>query len=219
MFLSNLGKYFLLAPIFALFLLACGSSQTNENRPVEIKVETKSEFPFSTKEPEVYQADIVAGAGGVEDKWFAARKGDKWRIDFFVNGELVYSQIRNDRMFSIDHKKKSYSSEPVGSAESTVFTELTANFFSGKEYREFEEVSRQGGLVKYKVRKSDVSKDEIMIDIDTKTGVIVKQEFSAADGSAKFVYEVKNLKTEVDDSIFSIPAGFREAPDTGKKTK
>ncbi len=220
MFLSNLRKYFLFVSSFALIFQACGSSQTNENKPAQIKVEAKSEFPFSTKEPEIYQGDFVAGDAIHQDRWFVARKGDKSRIDYFADGAMVRSQIINDRLFLIDHKKKTFAAAASSGSDASVFGAMTQNFFGGKEYRDFEEVSRNDGLITYKVRNSPTAKGEILIDIDTRSGMIVRQEFtSAGDPPIKFVYEIKNFRTDVDDAVFAIPVGYREVVDIRKKSK
>jgi hypothetical protein len=219
MFLSNPRKSFLLAGFFALFFQACGSPQSNENKPVPLTIETKSEFPFPTKEPEIYQGDFIVGNGQFEDKWFVARKGDKWRLDFFSNGEMRRSEIRADRSYSIDHSRKIFAETPENNylpSDPLFFDDMTHNFFKGKEYREFEEIGRADGLIKYKVRNDATSKDSVLISIDASSGMIVRQEFTAVNGQLEnglpvsFIYEIRNLKTDVDDSIFAIPEGFKK---------
>ena len=59
------------------------------------------------------------------------------------------------------------------------FSELTRNFFRGEEHREFDEIGRENGQIKYKVRDTDQSAGEIVIYIDAASGIMVKQEFTA----------------------------------------
>ncbi|HEX3101232.1 MAG TPA: hypothetical protein VHQ01_05550, partial [Pyrinomonadaceae bacterium] len=170
-------------------------------------------------EPETFQADLVMTSGKDEDHWFVARKGNKWRYDIFRRGDRLISQLSSDKLYYIDHQKKSYWEMPVSSnpgGEPGYFSELTRNFFRGEEHREFDEIGRENGQIKYKVRETDQSAGEIFIYIDAASGVMVKQEFTAkksensAEPPVSFVYEVRNLKMDVDDSVFDIPQGYRK---------
>lgn len=228
MFLSNPRKYFLLIGFCALIFQGCGSSQTSTNKEVVFTNEAKSKFPFSTKEPETFQADLVMTSGKDEDHWFVARKADKWRYDILRGGERWISQLRSDKLYYIDHPKKVFwempgSSNPGG--DPGYFSELTRNFFRGEEHREFDEIGRENGQIKYKVRDTDQSAGEIFIYIDAASGIMVKQEFTGkksengAEPPVSFVYEVRNLKMDVDDGVFDIPQGYKktETPKPGQK--
>ena len=210
MFLSNPRKFFLLASSFALVLQACGSSPGNENRPAFVPVETKSEFPFSTKEPEVYQGDFVVIAGGNETRWFMARRGDNWRFDTFYGTERLITEMNSGQIYHIDHQQKLYASAP----SSGMIARPATNFFSGKQYHEFEMTSEEVGIVRYRVKNSDALTDEILISIDKASGMIVRQEFTGRNTETglpvSYVYEIRNLKLEADDSVFAIPAGYRK---------
>lgn len=207
MLLSNPFKYFLLVCFIALSLQACGSSQSNENRPANIIVPTTGEFPFSTKEPEIYQAELTVDSGAFRDKWVVARKKASWRIDFFDNGEPSRTQLNSDAVYLIDHKRKIFTTN-AGTGDPV--NELTDQFFKGKEYRKFEETSREGSVVKYKIARTN-GKGDVLISVDEETGVMMRQEFAASgEGAIAFVYEVKDLKLEVDDSVFQIPAGYKK---------
>ena len=206
MFLSNPRKFFLLTLFCVTFFQACGSSSSNVNSPVSLTGDSKSEFPFSTKEPEVYQGDLVMSNGGAEDRWFAARKGAKWRYDLFRGPERWMSQLRSDKLYFVDHQKKVYWEMPEhGSSASDpgYFDSLTRNFFRGGEHREFDEIGRDGNLIKYKIRETDQSTGEILIYIDAASGMMVKQEFTArkgltdAESPISYVYEIRNLKMDV----------------------
>ena len=210
MFLSNPRKFFLLASSIALILQACGSSPGNENKPAFVLIETSSEFPFSTREPDVYQGDFVVRTGANETRWFMARRGDQWRFDTFYGNERSISELKTDRIYHIDHQQKLYAAAP----ESGMMAPPTTNFFNGKQYHEFEEIGGEGGTVQYKVRNSDALNDEILISIDKASGMMVRQEFTVRNSEAGFdvnyVYEIRNLKLEADDSVFAIPAGYRK---------
>ena len=219
MFLSNPRLFFLLAIFWMTIFQACGPSQTNENKPVSLTDDSNSEFPFSTHEPEVYQGDFVVTYGKTEDHKYLARNGDKWRIDFFRNNEPSQTQIKTDRLYYIDHQRKVYATTPENGntvAGSGPFGDIGSNLFRGKEYREFDEIGRDGSLVRYRVRPTDDMKDDIVISVDAPSGMIVREEFRGGAGQTDegsqpdYIYDVRNLKFEVDDSVFAIPAGYRK---------
>ena len=152
MFLSNPRKFFLIAGFLALILQACGSSAGNENKPVFLTVEKKSEFPFSTKEPEVYQGDFVVGNGNWEEKWFIARKGEKFRIDFRLGTDSMWTEIKSDKIYSVSQTRRIYAEVSGGEFpqnDSTALNFLKDTFFTGLEYRDFDDLGRDGFLKKY----------------------------------------------------------------------
>jgi len=209
MFLSNLPRPFLLLIAFTLVIQACGSSQTNENKEVSLTGESSSEFPFTVKEPDVYQTDVVVTAGGVETRWTVARNSEKWRYDIYAGAAMSVSQIRSDKLYYIDHRKKTYweMSEKPGTGE---ISDIARSFFRGYEHNDFDETGREGNIIKYKVRPIDKRPGSILISIDTASGMMVKQEFLAADGGVQYVYELRNLKLSVDDSTFAMPPDYRK---------
>ena len=211
MFLSNPRKSFLTVALCAVLLQACGGSQPKENKDISLTGGTKSEFPFSTKEPEVYEGDLMVGSGDVQDRYFVARKGDRWRCDVFRGADLSMSQIHLDKMYVIDHQKKTYWETPASGPAADNVNDVTRNFFRGYDHRDFDEIGREGTLVKYKVRNSDGSRVDVIVTIDTANGLMVKEEFlSPNKQGSDFVSEIKNLKMEVDDSVFDIPQGYKK---------
>ncbi len=217
MFLSNLPRPFLLGIAFTLVMQACGSSQPNVNKEVSLTGESSSEFPFAVKEPDVYQADVILTAGGTETRWTVARNGEKWRTDIYAGADMIVSLLRSDKLYNVDHRKKTFSemNEKSGSGE---IGGIARSFFRGYELNDFDETGREGNIVKYRVRPVVKRPGSIVISIDTASGMMVKQEFFAADGSPEYVNELRNLKLSVDDSTFAIPAGYQKiaAPDKTK---
>jgi len=210
MFLSTLGKFLLFAAFSAGLFTACGTSQSSVNTEVPQIPEQKSEFPFPVKEPDTYQADVVVTANGAEDRFFVARKGDKWRRDHFSGPTRSITELRTaDGVYLIDHRKKAYSAEPAAGNDVTDLDPSSVSVFRGKEYRDFDEVERGGGIIRYEGRKGETSQDGILITIDEASGMMVKQEFTSPAGEG-FVYELRDLRLDVDDSIFQIPAGYRK---------
>lgn len=204
--LSNERKYFLLTCFCGLILTACGGSPISNN--AVSAPEMPGEFPFSTKEPAVYQAEIVATGDGVEKKWLVARDGERWRIDFSENGQPSRTRLRLDVVYSIDHKRKIYT---VAETSGETVSGLTDRFFKGKEYRKFEKIGTENGITKYRILNKN-NQGEIVISVNDGSGMMVREEFLSATGSAtpSFVYEIRNLKMNIDEGTFVIPAGYRK---------
>ena len=70
--------------------------------------------------------------------------------------------------------------------------------------------------LEHQVSETVQSTGEILIYIDAASGMMVKQEFTAskgltdADSPMSYVYEIRNLNMDVDDSVFDIPQGFKK---------
>jgi hypothetical protein len=205
---------------FAAFISGCGqapANKTNSASPIPVDRLATSEFPFTTKEPEVYQGDFYAGGDEYQNHWFVARNRDKWRVDFYKDNNKDWSQIKTDQVYYVDHKRKIYAIEPYaekGAVQSTYFSTLLSGFFKDKQYRKFEDLGSEGNLKKYKVQE-DNSQDQLILYVDEPSKMVVKQEFLAlneANGtasSAKYTYEIKNFKTEAPDDMFEMPAGYK----------
>lgn len=223
MFLSNPRKSLLLVGIFGLLLQSCGSVPSRTN-PGPTPGETGSRrFPFPTKEPDIYQGNLVLGDGVTERQYFVARKGDKWRFDIMKDGTPLTTQIRSDRVYSLDHVKKSYSVEAASDLTdfgTAHINALSSGFFRGADYLDYEETGREGDLVKYKARMRKDAKGEVLVTIDESTGMMIRQEITSlqdrtAQGSpVSYIYEVRNLRLDVDDTVFEIPANYKQADAT-----
>ncbi len=212
MFLSNLRKSFLPAGLCIVVAQGCVPPATNEAAPVAPLVERKSGFPFSTKEPETYQGDIVIN-GREGDRTFVARRSDQWREDRFQDGQLWLSELFTDRRYSIDHQRKIYVEHEPAPGGVDSFAGIPHDMLNGSERYEFDEVARDNTITRYKVRSNKYIQDEILIDVDTASGMIVRQEFrpsADAPDKAGFVYEMRGLRLAVDDSIFALPAGYKK---------
>ncbi len=216
MFLSNLHRYFLLLILIAPIFQACSGTPANSSVNANVG-ELKSEFPFPTKEPTTYQGDFVLTIGSTEDHFFRARKAERSRIDFFKNGEISSTQIITDKTYTIDPTRKIYTEDalPAGAVNAIPVFDPTNGFFVGKEYTAFEEAGRDGTITKYRVKSTDPAKGEILVSVDTTSGLMVRQEFVApkndgGESTANVIFEIRNLKLDVGDSIFQLPAGLRK---------
>jgi hypothetical protein len=212
MSLSNRPTLFVLICILALFLASCGSGPDNRNSSLSVPDAGKSGLPFSTIEPDIFQADFVVTADGREKRWFLARKNDQWRFDILKNGERSLTQLRTDKVYLIDHISRIYTEEPHTTGIIAAPEPVLSGFFRGKEYHEFEDLGTEDGLRKYRVKPGDNSKNQIVILIDETIGMIVRQDFYEGSGEQAQIalsYQMRDLNLSVENDVFALPANYK----------
>jgi hypothetical protein len=218
MFLSKSQQTLLFAAIFALLLQGCGSYAPTLNKDTPRAGPRSGSAPFPTREPTVFQGDLIVSNGTTEERYFVARKDDKWRFDTYRDGATALTQLRSDKVYTIDHAKKAYAVEAYADLkdfDTGYFNALSWHFFRGANYIDHNEIGRDGTLVRYKARMLKDSKNDVVVTIDEATGVMVRQEITSQkernerDEPVVYVFEVRGLKLEVDDEVFEIPAGYR----------
>jgi outer membrane lipoprotein-sorting protein len=216
MFLSNPAKSLLACILLLFFTAGCGFLQTSENKPLPLVPETKSRFPFATKEPENFQCEIVVTAGETTRRTLLAKKGERRRVDFDPNEKNHRAVLQTDKEYLIALDQKIYAEKTAKSGPITAdaqFSELTSELLNRGERAQFEEVGREKSVVKYKVSFSGGETNEIIIYFDETIGMPMKQEFFAMNGAEKtlqYSVEIVNFRTDVDESLFAIPVGFRK---------
>ncbi len=216
MFLSNPAKFFLASILLFFVFAGCRFWQNNQNTSVPLISETKDEFPFSTKEPEIFQAEIVVTSGDTERKTFIARNGERRRIDYNFGEENQHSVLQTDKEYVISNRKKIYAEilpRSRLSANQTPQNDLTSELLNRRDYAKFEKLGREDNLTRYRVRINESDASEILIYVDETIGIPVKQEFFSVNGEQKtlqYSVEMKNFKLETGDKLFAIPAGFRK---------
>lgn len=219
MFSSNLTKFPLTLALIFLLFPACGWWQrsNNANSPATPQVadELKSEIPFSSKEPEHFQAEIVVTAGGAERRTFIARSGANRRWDFNFGAKDQLTNLQTDKNYLLLPASRIYAenaagAEPVSTDDWADF--LTTEWLSQKTEANFEKLETAGNLTKYRVRLGDGGEaSEIFLYIDEKIGLPVRQEFYAGDQKVlTYKFELKDLKLETDAGLFAVPADFKK---------
>ena len=204
-----------------LFTLLFGSScrfwQSNSNsNPQTVQIEPPeivSEVPFSTKEPESFQADLLTKNEGQEEKTFIARSRGRF---FSRKNETAILQIEPNKSFLINFAKKIYV-ENVGKTSAKAETSgetlndfLTTEWLNQKTEARFENLGTENGLSKYRVV---FEASESLIFVDENYKIPVRQEFYSVEGETKtLVYsvELQNLKLMVDELVFELPKDFRK---------
>jgi hypothetical protein len=109
-------NYFKLLAVFALALLALPacrfwqSATSGAPSPTPfLAEELKSEIPFSTKEPEIFQAEIVVTATNQETRTLIARNGNSRRYDYNFGAKKQLSILQTDKNYLILPDKKIYT--------------------------------------------------------------------------------------------------------------
>ena len=214
MVLSNSAKSFLICAFFLLALQACkwwqGTDAGNTRDPL-----TPSGLPFSTVEPDTFQCQVVRSNGENEQKTFFARKGQNLRFDL-SDHEII---LRTDRYYRADNERKLYAELPAGDASAAApefLSEMTFSALKEKQTAKFEALGREGSLTRYSVNLDGSSNAKAIIFVDEASGLIVKEEFYSLQGqsdessSPVFVFELRDLKMNVDDNVFAIPIGYKK---------
>lgn len=210
--------------IFVIFCSSCGfwSSPENTNsNAIAISDEAKSDVPFETKEPEIFQTEIVMtnflNNEKTEKKYFLARSGNK-TLTVFNRGEKTENSVLTDgaKTFFINSETKTYRenqavSNGVSSSDETLEF-LTTEWLSRKTDANFEKLETQNNLTNYRVRLNDSNTSEIILTYDETLKMPVKQEFYSISGEQKDVtmsIEMKNFQTSADEKLFVLPQDYK----------
>ncbi len=220
MFSSNFIKLF-----YVLALLLCqscsywrGKTEATPAPTPFVVEELKSEIPFSTKEPDVYQTEIVVtGENGSEEKTFAAKNGANrlLTLDFQGKSEVAFLQSGVNQNFIIARRQKIYAEnryENIAAKSDILKDFLTVELINRKTDAKFETLGAENNLVKYQVNLKDAKNSETIIYVDEKIGLPVKQEFYSIVGERKILtltVELKNFSLAADASIFEVPKDYR----------
>ena len=222
------SKKFLFFALVLAFFSACRSGQidnagTDAAKP-SIAEELKSETPFSTREPENFQAEFVVSGSGAERKTFIARSGGNRRYDFDAGTKNQVSSIQTDRNYLIFPDKKIYaessSAETAPAAEN--WTEfLTNEWLNSQPETVFERLETESDTTKYRVKLNSAAESEILIFVDEARGFPVRQEFYSTGNGQRvlnFAFELRNLKIPADENSFVLPKDFNKvSPDEFQK--
>lgn len=220
MFSSNLTKFFAFAALIFLLFAGCRfwqkTNDANSSATPAVADDLKSEIPFSTREPEQFQAEIVVTANETERKTFVARDGANRRRDFNFGTKNQLTNLQTDKNYLILPDKKIYV-EKTASPEASAIDEwadfLTTEWLSAKWEADFEKLETSENLTKYRVNLGSPDSTEVYIYIDERLGLPVRQEFYAVAGGQKilmYLFELKNLKLETNGNLFAVPPDFKK---------
>jgi hypothetical protein len=219
MILSNPVKYFLLVLGFLTFCSGCrfcqNTTNTNTSPAPGIFSEDKSDLPFTTREPDIYQAEIVVVSGGEETRVFTARNGTKRRYEYGAGEKNALLLISTDKKYLVLPDKKLYSEEVNAKAftsPSAWMEQLTTEWLNVRPGAKFAEMGKENGLTKFNARLDGSDTSEIVLFIDD-NGLPVKQEYYSIAGERQdlvYTVELRNLRLEAADELFTVPKDFRK---------
>lgn len=216
----NFIKFYALLALILLTAPACRfwqTSGTGTPAPTTFSAdELKSETPFSTKEPDNFQAEIVVTANAVESRSLTAKNGANRRYDYRYGEKNQLTVLQTDKNYLVLPAKKIYAED---SPQSTISAPddwqdfLSKEWLNAKTPAKFEKLETIDNITKYRVVPGENADSEIFVYSDEKLGMPVKQEFYSTNGEQKtlnFTVEIKNLKLQTDDNLFAIPADFKK---------
>lgn len=223
---SKSTKFFFTILLAMSISSACSFWQTAEtgqnNSNTFVPDELKSEIPFATKEPEIFQADFVitnfANGEKTERITSVARNGEKIRYDYPT--KISFLQINENERFLIDNEKKIYAKSQANfdekeKTEETLKDFLTTKWLNEKHDAKFENLGLENGLTKYRVISdgAEDAKSETIIYFNEEQKIPVKQEFSLINGEQKtkvFSMEIRDLKLEAEEKRFEVPKNYKQ---------
>lgn len=177
--------------------------------------EIKSEIPFATKEPEIYQTEIVVTANGVEELILTARNGANrlTTYDYRESFEFGYLQTGADTSFLIARKQKIYAENQT--AENGAADEIfpTAALLNQKRAAIYEPLGAENGAAKYRVVIDGAVNSEIVVTVDKNINLPVKQEFYSVEGNRKTLIsmtELRNFSLQSDPRNFELPKDYKK---------
>ncbi len=234
----HFSKRFILFVSFLTVLVipGCRSSQPSESpQPESVNQGIISAVPpFTTKEPERYQAtrtvtfnEWTPGAATTRERInrvLIARDGNSRREEYFDQGgeQLVYLETSAGR-FVLLPSSNLYA--PLNESEglrleyesSDVSPNLLLNEQSTAAYENLgAEIVNDRMTTKYRVTSTNKNEDsggrvETLIWIDESIGMPIRSETTSgnAERSARVIMELKDIKLEVDRRLFALPANYR----------
>lgn len=197
--------------------------------------------PFSTKEPERYQATMVitgdvneqsSAADFNNQQMFIARDGERRRVDYGLKqgAKLSYLQLP-DGLFLVLPAQKIYAeikpgedagtqALPAGEAEDFSPDKLLNESQAGARYEKLGAEDLNGrATTKYRVTsvaqtsEAKATAVETLVWVDESLGMPIKSEtVSKGEGAreGKFTMELRDIKQEVEASLFELPQGFKK---------
>ena len=224
MFAPNSIKFFFYFLLISAISASCSYWQKTEPSVPDANtfeaVEIKSEVPFSTKEPESFQAEIVVTTGETENKTFIARNGKKRLYVYNFGEKNEFSDVSNETgaKFLISQNKEIYTKDENSANKSAqtsddLMNSLTTEWLNQKTDAKFTNLGAENNLKKYLVILGDGGNSESIIYVDEKIGLPVKQEFFSVNGEKKtlqYTMELRNFKRQVNADLFEIPKNYRK---------
>ncbi len=197
-----------------LLLLICGSCKFFQSANVETPKpftpeEIKSDIPFSTKEPQIFQAEMVIMANGAENKKFIARSGNNRRFDYNFGAKNQVSTIQTDKIYTVLADKKIFT-ETALNGNFPAQNDFSNEWLNAKTDAEFTRIGTENNLTQYRV---GFVNSEIIVFVDDALNFPVRQEFYSLENdqrSLTMTIELRNFKPEASSDLFAVPKDFKK---------
>ncbi len=237
-----------IAAIAVVFLVAGVGCYRNRNLPLngstsnpsaDTQLNSTSVPPFSTREPESYQAtrvitfteaapeqiDVIAPQRTT--KVMLARSGEHRREEYEAGsmGSIVYLENGGGRFVLLPRAKLYADANEadtggmlavVRSEVETMSPDLLLN--SPRPFIEYQKLEAEviDGRVttKYRVTGTSATRNENFIWVDEQLGMPVASRYTTtnANRSTRVSIDLKDIRTEVDATMFVLPADYRKVP-------
>ena len=220
MFWSDFIKFLAFSALIIFSVSACrfwsgGGNGTPTPTPFAAE-ELKSDVPFSSKEPEIFQAEFVVNANETERKTFIARNGANRRTDYNFGSENQLINLQTDKNYLILPKRKIYAENLLSESASapddwTLF--LTTEWLNAKTSARFEKQETVENTTKYRVTLDGKEASEILIFFDETNKLPVRQEFYSVSGERKtlsYTFEIRNFKLQTEENLFVVPTNYKK---------
>lgn len=211
MFLSTPVKICVAALCLSSIFAGCSLWRSNENTASLAATQPRIELPFSTREPEIFQTEIVIRTGDVERLITVARDGMKRRVDYDPGTVEHRASLRTDKEYLLYFKSKRYEEQDLSGGDASG-DKLLSHLLRVRDFTDFEETTRVGSIIQFRGRINDSNASEVIVFFDEAIGLPMKQEFYSIEGEnriLRFTVELRGFKKEVDPAVFQVPAGFR----------
>lgn len=212
MFLSNPVKIFTATFCLSIVFTGCTLWRGSENPATTFASQTKTEYPFVAREPEVFQAELVVRTGDIERRMFVARNWEKRRIDYDFGTDNQHTVLITDKEYLLFFKRKVFEEHAMSSNTAALYEPLTEHILSTRDYASFEEINRDGSVVEYRARINESSNSEALIFFDETIGLPVREEFYSLEGEGRklqYSVELQGFRTEAGPELFTVPKNFR----------
>jgi hypothetical protein len=233
---GRIVKSWLIIVVALLILPACKRVSDSAAPPANHELTSSTSLPFSTKEPERYQATRIitftesssTGAGNPPrtNKLIIARDGEQRREEYEAGdlGSIVFLENTAGR-FIVLTKPKLYAdvNEPDAGAQAAqvqVEAELMSPDLLLNESNTLLQYQKLGTEViagrtatKYQVVNStSTGRREISIWLDETLGMPIATQYinNIGDISTRVFMELQNIRTEVDPMTFALPVDYRK---------
>jgi hypothetical protein len=212
MFLSTPAKIFSATCFLSLVFAGCSLWRSNENSAVTFASEPKSEFPFVAHEPDVFQAELVVRTGEIERRTLIARNGEMRRMDFDVGTDNRHAVLITDKEYLLYFKRMTFEERELSSNAAEQYEPLTAQMLNLRDYASFDEMGRDGSVVRFKARVNESRNSEVLIFFDESIGLPVREEFYSIEGDQRtlqYSVELRDFRRDVQPELFTVPPDFR----------